>query len=39
MNNILRIISDLQQSCEYGELAREYYGVKEQPQKLDVCLL
>lgn len=27
MNNILRIISDLQQSCEYGKLVCKYHSV------------
>lgn len=33
MNNILRIISDLQQSCEYGKLVFKYHNVKEKNLK------
>lgn len=40
MNNILRIISDLQQSCEYGKLVGKYHSVKEKNLKsFNVCLL
>lgn len=39
MNNILRIISDLQQSCEYGKLVCKYHSVKEKTFKSFICLL
>lgn len=40
MNNILRIISDLQQSCEYGKLVGKYHSVKEKNLKsFNLCLL
>lgn len=39
MNNILRIISDLQQSCEYGKLVCKYCSVKEKSlRSFNFCL-